>query len=154
MKKRKLHKRPRRPAPRFLGRPRELHGTLEHVDEPETIERIRAAVAICDEPEQIGPAILTYVEMANKADTARHAREVETTQEARKLLTVEQRLVMVEVRARRQAVDVAQDVFKIRKAMQRAEKGGRKPPMAVLVRLEKVEAQLDGVTDLPIQRVA
>jgi hypothetical protein len=50
MKKRHLHTRLRKPAPRFLDRPRELHGTFEHVDEPETIERIRAAVAMCDTP--------------------------------------------------------------------------------------------------------
>jgi hypothetical protein len=154
LKHRKLEKRPRRPAPQFLTKPRELHGVLSHVDTEATRERIAAAVQLCDEPEKIGPAVLSYAEMANKADSIRHRLEVETAQEIRKTLTIEQRLATVAERAKHQLVDVKQDVFLIGKALERSSKGGRKLPMAALVRLEKVEARLDGVTDLPSQRAA
>ena len=148
-KKRHLHKRPRRPAPQFLTKPRELHGVMAHVDTEATRERIAAAVQLCDEPEKIGPAIISYAETNKIYDSLRHRKAVEEARLLRKELTPDQRLEIAEKRAHEQRVDIAQDVFMIRKALERAQRGGRKVPMVALVRLEKVEARLDGVTDLP-----
>jgi hypothetical protein len=147
-KKRHLHKRGRTPAPRFLTRPRELYGTLRHVDEDETIKRIAAMTALCDEPESIGPAIISYAETNKIYDTLRHAKAVEAAREARKEITTEQRVAIAKARAKEQRCDVSHALHIIERGIERAKKGGRQVPASVIQRLEGVELLLDKPPEL------
>lgn len=157
MKKRHLHRRFLVPNARrgnglgYDNRPqRILNGTLSHVDEPATIEKIASRTAMCDEPECISDGIVSYTETAMKAATLRHAAEVQEAQEARVVLTIEQRVFNAEQRARRQHVDLGKDLHLVSKALMRARSGGRSVPEPVMRRLERVEAKLDGA---PLERL-
>lgn len=163
MKKRHLHNRKRFLAPQaragdghgYLNQPqRELHGTLQHVDEPATIEKIAACTALCDEPEAMSDDIASYAELALKAGTLRHAREAQEAQEARSLLTPEQRLRNAEIRARQRHMDISRELHIIRQMLARARAGGRTYPESALRRLERVENRLDGNPEDRIRRLA
>src|SRR4051812_37067391 len=157
MKKRHLHRRFLVPNARrgnglgYDNRPqRILNGTLAHVDEPATIEKIASRTAMCDEPECISDGIVSYTETAIKAATLRHAAEAQEARESRTVLTPEQRVTNARRRARVQRVDVSRDLHVVCQMLTRARTGGRVVPDAAMRRLESVENLLDG---RPLERV-
>jgi hypothetical protein len=129
---------------------------------PEVAERIRAAATLYDEPESIGAAVASYVEVAHKVDSLRRAREIEDMRERRRSLSLEQRMEDARQRAKRQHVDISHELHVIAKALERARRSqregavpesrdelrearrrrGLEPPAAVR-RMEAVEALLD-----------
>ena len=122
---------------------------LHEQESEETLERIRDAVSINDEPECVGPAILDgYQESARFYESLQHLAHVEAAQQARKLLSAEQRLLDAQSRAKRTHTDFSHEFHICRKMIDRAKAGGRKDPRAAIKVLEKVEAKLDGPVDL------
>ena len=118
---------------------------LHEQESPETLEKIRDAASINDEPECVGPAILDgYQESARFYESLRHLRDVEQAQQTRKLLTAEQRIKDAQARAKRTQTDFSHEFHICRKMIDRAKAGGRKEPPAAIRVLEKVEAALDG----------
>lgn len=121
--------------PRFLaplGKPR------DYVDRPE--------LAVHNEPECVGPAILDgYAEAADFHRSQQHARHVAAMQAVRPLLTADDRVRDIQRRARHAHVDLTHEVHLMRRDIDRAKAGNRKTPKRVLERLEGLEGLLDGI---------
>jgi hypothetical protein len=121
--------------PRFLA---PITKPRDYVDRPE--------LAVHGEPECIGPAIVDgYAELANFQQTLRHKQSVEAARVARPLLAAEDRLKDAERRAKHAHHNLTGEFHVLRQMLARADRGGRKAPPAALVRLERIEATLDGV---------
>lgn len=124
----------------YLGRPDRPYPPV--ADEAETAARIAEARAICDEPEAIGPAIVdAYAELGRTFDELRRKAQIEQARIARTLLTVEARIRDAQRRAKIQRMDVTSELWLIRKMLIRGNE------TAALVRVERLEARLDGVLD-------
>jgi hypothetical protein len=152
--------RPRELAREFLapnGRTASRPGRLEPHPvgtDPDVVDRVREAVALCDEPEMISRAISSeYAIVANGHQSLRHAAAVEQARETRKDLAVRHRLADAHQRAKRQHLNVSTEVHIIGKAVDKAARGRRLDPAAVTVehlspgdarRLLALEALLDG----------
>ena len=134
----------RPPKPRHLWPVRQV----DVADDDRTLERIKTATKLCDEPEAISPAILNgYTESAHFHQTIRHQQSVAEARKIRPLLKAEDRLVDAMRRAKQaHRSDLSHEFHVLKLMLERAEKGGRKPPAPALARLERVEASLDGVT--------
>jgi hypothetical protein len=123
------------PKPRFLapiGKPR------DYVDRPE--------LAVRDEPECIGPAILeSYVEVNRRLFTQQHAIDVAKAQQLRPLLDADDRVRDIQRRAKYAHVNLSHEVHIMRRDLERAKAGNRKPPARVIERCERLEGLLDGI---------
>lgn len=118
---------------------------LYEQETPETLEKIRDATDVSDEPECVGPAILDgYQESARFYESLRHLAHVEAAQQSRKMLPAEHRLRDAQARAKRTQTDLSHEFHICRKMLDRAKAGGRNEPPAAVKVLEKVEATLDG----------
>lgn len=141
-----------RPAGRFLWPPRHLPpAALEHAALRELLDqaqRVAEARAQCDEPERVDSrAIVTYAETARKHDTLRRAAEIEAARVVRATLRAEDRLRDVERRARQsRRRDLRGEVMALRGMLAREQRRGIEPApdSALVIRLERVEASLDG----------
>jgi hypothetical protein len=112
---------------------------------PETLQTIRDATRLTDEPECVGPSILdSYQESARFYESLRHLAEVEAAQQARRMQTVAQRVRDAQDRAKRTQTDFSHEFHICRKMLERAKAGGRKDPPAALRIIEKIESRLDG----------
>jgi hypothetical protein len=149
--------RPRRPAGRFLapnGRTttKPLRELPQVADEPEQVDRIREARNIRDEPECVGPAILaSYAEVNRRLMTQHVIHEVAEAQKQRHEFSPQNRLETVRQRAKHAHVDMSHPIHLVQKAIDKARLRGQPVAPAALVRLEGLEALLDGVS---IQRLA
>jgi hypothetical protein len=109
-------------------------------DEPDTLERIRSATAMCDEPEAPGRDwVDAQGELAAEHNRLRHLKAVEERRAIRATLDVEVRMRDAVHRAKRQHVDVSREMYVLARMLQ---KGSRQ---AASNRLEHLEARLDGV---------
>lgn len=121
--------------PRFLaplGKPR------NYVDHP--------GLAVRDEPECVGPAILdSYAESAAFKHAQQHAHDVAQAQAKRPLLDADDRVRDIQRRAKYARVDMAHEVCLMQRDIARAKAGNRKTPKRTLQRLEGLEALLDGI---------
>jgi hypothetical protein len=146
----------------YLSRPNRELSKATHVsedgfrdiaaDSSEVVDRIAEARSLFDEPECISGGIVSYTESANKADTLRHARDVEIARQDRQRLESEQRIRAAHERAKRQHVNVSGELHVVQKMLDRAKAGGRREPVAAIRRLEKVEETLDGVPFARLKR--
>lgn len=162
-------KRPRAPRGRFMVRPREPHPAdlasasgITYTD-PDAVALVSEAVALCDEPEFVSDAISSrYGEVANGNGAhrglhgLRHAAAVENLRDARHGLSVQHRLRDARGRAKHRHVNVSTDLHILGKALDKAARGRRLDPAAVLAehlspgdqrRLLALEARLDGVAE-------
>jgi hypothetical protein len=116
-------------------------------DEQDTVERIRDATTLRDEPECIGPAILAdYAQAALLHQSQQHALDVANMLEIRPTLEPEKRLEDIRRRARHSNVDLSRETMIMGAEITRARTGNRHIPGRVLRRMENVEALLDGLT--------
>jgi hypothetical protein len=126
---------PHQPKPRFLapiGKPR------DYVDRPE--------LAVRDEPECVGPAILdSYAESAAFRFSQQHAVDVALAQQTRQHLAADDRVRDIQRRAKYAHVDMSHEVHLMHRDIERAKAGNRKPPARVLERLQGLESLLDGI---------
>jgi hypothetical protein len=123
------------PKPRFLA---PITKTRDYVDRPE--------LAVWGEPECIGPAILNgYTESAHFHESLRHQQAVEAARVSRPLLAAEDRLLDAERRAKHAHRDMTSEFRVLRQMLTKAQRGGRQAPASALTKLEKIEADLDGV---------
>lgn len=157
---------PRRPAPRFIARPRQIP---DHVaDPPDLLDVVRAASSLCDEPEKLGPAILdSQGRDARHFDAVRYAAAIEEAQQARPALSPEARVRDAEARARVQhRNDLRGELRALGEAVARARRAqparlverddgfivSESRPLALtasaMARLERVEAALDRAPNL------
>lgn len=140
----------RRPAPRFLERPRRLPESEE--ENLELAELVAAHAALVDEPECVGPGILdAYGRDSLAVARTRHAVAVAEALVLRPALPWRARLADAERRARAHHVDVGHDLRAVRRALEAAGVGGRREPATALTRLAAVESRLD---DLDAPRAA
>jgi hypothetical protein len=117
-------------------------------DQTETVERIRSATNIADEPEAISDDIVDgYAEVAAFHHSLRHAAEVQTMREqVRPLLRAEDRLRDAERRAKQaKRRDLKGEFMALRGMLARYRQDEPKPESSVVQRLERVEAALDGL---------
>ena len=115
-----------------LGKPR------DYVDRPE--------LAVRDEPECIGPAILEdYAQVAMLHRSQQHAVDVACAQQTRPLLPPACRHADLYRRAKAAHVDLTHELHIIDRHITKARFAGRDIPGHVLIRLEGLEALLDGV---------
>jgi hypothetical protein len=115
-------------------------------DEPEQLDRIREAKNIRDEPECIGPAILTdWAEVNRRIFNQQHALDVAAARELRPMLDAEDRVRDIQRRAKYAHVDLSREVLLMRRDILRAKAGNRRPPLRVLDRCERLESLLDGI---------
>jgi hypothetical protein len=115
-----------------LGKPR------DYVDRPE--------LAVRDEPECIGPAILaSYAEVNRLIFTQQHVRDVAEAQERRPALSPDCRSRDLRRRAKVAHVDLSHELHIIDRHIVKARLAGRDVPGHVFTRLEGLEALLDGV---------
>lgn len=123
------------PKPRFLapiGKPR------DYVDRPE--------IAVHGEPECIGPAILdSYAESNAFRFAQQHQAAVLAAQKTRPLLEADDRVRDIQRRAKYAHVDLSREVHLMRRDIERAKAGNRKPPKRVLDRAAALESLLDGI---------
>lgn len=117
-------------------------------DEPETVDRIREATTIRDEPEVIcDEAILTdWSEVALLHQSKQHADDVADAQIRRPEMDPEERVKDITRRAKHAKVDLSRETFTMNVEIQRARTGGRQVPGRVLRRLESLETLLDGLS--------
>jgi len=112
-------------------------------DEPEVVEQVKAATAMCDEPEAPSPAwVDAESELAAERNRLRLLREAELKREARKGVSFESRVADAERRAKVKRWDsrmVSTEMLVVRKMWVRGSVG------AATRRLERFEARLDGV---------
>lgn len=131
------------PKPRFLapiGRAGELidDERLGYVTKPE--------LGVRGEPECIGPAILDgYAESNAFRFAQEHMAAVLAAQKTRPLLAADDRVRDIQRRAKYARVDLTHEVHLMRRDLDRAKAGNRKPPDRVLKRAEALEALLDGI---------
>jgi hypothetical protein len=116
-------------------------------DEPETVDRIREARALQDEPEVIcdDAILIDWSEVALFHQSKRHAEEVAEAQRTRPELDPEVRVAAIVGRAKQAHVDLSREVFIMRAEIKRARGGGRHVPERTIRRIEGLEALLDGV---------
>jgi hypothetical protein len=165
--------RPRRPAGRFLapnGRTRtkplreivtegEYTYDQQHAldvtrdeDRRREVEQVREARSIRDEPECVGPSILTsYADVNRRLMTQHVIHEVAEAQKQRHEYSPQNRLETVRQRAKHAHVDMSHPIHLVQKAIDKARLRGQPIAPAAVVRLEGLEALLDGVS---IQRLA
>ncbi len=143
---------PRQPAGTFLSPTGLRHTPMRKMpavaDEPETVDRIRDATTLRDEPEVItDKAILRdWGQVALLHQSQQHALDVANMQEIRPELPPEKRLEDIRRRARHSNVDLSRETMIMGAEITRARTGNRQVPGRVLRRLGTVEALLDGLT--------
>lgn len=140
----------RRLPGRFLGPTGLRYSPLRDLpviaDEKDLVDRIKAATTLRDEPECIGPAILgDWSEVKRLEQSQQHALDVANARQARPLLEVDDRIRDIERRAKYARVDMTNEVHLMRRDVDRARAGNRKPPKRVLDRCEGLEGLLDGI---------
>jgi hypothetical protein len=112
-------------------------------DPPEVAERIGEARSMCDEPEAPSRAwVDAEAELAVERNRLRLLHRAEQAQRARQFVSMENRMRDADRRAKLQHVDLTSEFFVLRKML------GRGKERAALVRLEGLEARLDGVAGL------
>lgn len=151
------------PARRFLApqaRSGNGHGYLtqpqrpypEHSDPTELArerERVAEHTRMCDEPEAPGPDIIdAQRDLARTYDRLRHHADVQQREEIRQHLTVEHRMAEAHRRAKQQRIDLSSELHACKQMLDRARKGGRTEPPALLRKLTEAEARLDHRPDL------
>jgi hypothetical protein len=115
-----------------LGKPR------DYVDRPE--------LAVRDEPECIGPAILnSYADVNRRIWTQQHVIDVAEAQERRPQLAPVHRLEDVRRRAKDAHVDLSHEIHLVQLAVDKARFRAQPVSLSALTRLEGLEALLDGV---------
>lgn len=133
------------PAPRFLARPRQDVPSID--GNPDMVERMREATALCDEPEMIGPAILDPKSdrdrMAKAQAFALKVQALAEAAEARPELPVRARIMDVRRRAKRHHVDLSHELHILEQALDRAQAGGRRFPGGQEARLGRLEELMD-----------
>lgn len=114
---------------------------------PETLERIKDATSITDEPECVSGAWLDfYAESARFYESIQHDAQIQAAQLARKELPIEARMADAQRRAKMQKIDMSHEFHIARKALERARRGGGKQDK-VIARMERIEARLDRPAD-------
>lgn len=109
-------------------------------------EVARAALTFRDEPEQVGPRWLEdYAQVADLHRSQQHAKDVAAAQVLRPLLDVDDRVRDIQRRAKYAHVNLSHEVHIMQRDIERAKRGGRAAPIAVMNRCEKLEALLDGI---------
>jgi hypothetical protein len=142
--------RPRQPRRRFLS-PTGVRSTPMRelpiaADEPEMIDRIKAATSIRDEPEVIGPAILnSYAESNAFKHTQQHMADVLAAQQIRPAIEAEDRLKDIHRRAKHARVDLSHEIGIMRRDLDKARQRGAQPKPHTLHRLTNIEGLLDGI---------
>lgn len=141
------------PARRFLaaqGRAGNGHGYLSHperdypivADPPDVVARIGEARAMCDEPEAPSQAwVDAESELAAERNRLRLLKQAEQARKDRECISMENRMRDAQRRAKMRHVNLGREFFVMRKMLDRGNEG------AALLRLEAVEARLDGVAD-------
>jgi hypothetical protein len=133
---------PRRPPGRFLA-PKARGDEHGYVAD--------SRLGMRDEPEAIGPAILDgYAEGNAFRFAQQHAADVLAAQTLRPLLRAEDRLRDAERRAKQsKRRDLKGEFAALRGMLDREQRRGvePRPQSALLVRLERVEATLDGIDE-------
>lgn len=103
-------------------------------------------MAMSHEPECVGPAILDgYREAASFHRTQQHVLAVTQARVARPQLHPAARITDIERRAKDAHRNLTGELHVMRQILQRAQRGNRKPPQALITRIERAEASLDGV---------
>lgn len=127
--------------------PRELP---EVADEPSTVERIRDAASIRDEPEAVSsawangrPWLRENAKDARRRHTEHRTADVGQRRVIRDQLDMEDRMKDAQRRAKRHHVDVSHELHVLGKMLERARNGGRKEPPSAVKRMAKLEARLD-----------
>lgn len=124
------------PKPRFLAPAARVGDGHGYVDRPE--------MAMRDEPECVGPAIVNaQTELAEKYNALRHAAWVAQAQEDRAKLSVPHRIADVRRRAKARHIDMAHELHVTLKMYERGNEA------AARARVEGLEAQLDGPVEIP-----
>jgi hypothetical protein len=101
-------------------------------------------LAMRDEPEAIGPAIVDgYAEVAAFHRSQQHAKDVAAMQTLRPLLKAEDRLKDIHRRAKHSHVDLSHEIHIMERDLKRAREKGKDAPKRTLERLGKVESLLD-----------
>lgn len=147
--------RSRKPAGRFLapnGRTtrkplREVPSRGVHEeDRRREVELVATHTDHRDEPEQIGEAILEDWEQVRRLHMSQqHAIEVAAAQKLRPMLELDDRVRDIQRRAKQGGYDLKRETALMRRDIERAKAGNRKPPARVEDRCERLEALLDGV---------
>ena len=110
-------------------------------DEPDVVDRIRSATSMCDEPEAPSAAwVDAEAELAAERNRLRLLKLAETARGIRQTLTIENRMRDAHRRAKLKHIDVSREFYVMRKMIARGNE------TAASQRLEKLEAQLDGVS--------
>jgi hypothetical protein len=153
--------RPRRPAGRFLapnGRTRnkplrEVPSLGAHEEDVRReAELVASHTDPRDEPEGVGPAILTsYAEVSRRLLTQHVINEVAEAQERRPESTPQNRLDTVRQRAKHAHVDMSHPIHLVQRAIDKARLREQPVNPSAVTRLEGLEALLDGVS---IKRLA
>jgi hypothetical protein len=111
-----------------------------------------AIMGMRDEPECVGPAVLdSYAEVNARILTQHLVLEVAQAQERRPALSPQNRLDTIHQRAKHAHVDLSHPIHLVQKAIDKARLREQPVAAVALVRLEGLEALLDGVS---IQRLA
>lgn len=141
---------PKQPAGRFMGpngtRYKPLRDCPIVADEPEVVDRIRAATSTRDEPEMLGPAILdSYAESNAFKHAQQHMADVLAAQQIRPLLAAEDRIKDIHRRAKHARVDLSHELGIMNRDLEKARKRGADPKPHTLHRISNLEGLLDGI---------
>ncbi len=105
--------------------------------------------ALDREPECVGPAILeSYAQINARIYTQQHALEVAAAQQRRPELTPQNRHDDLHRRAKHAHVDLSHELHLVQRAIDKARMRDQPVSPAVLDRLERLEALMDGVSVL------
>lgn len=111
-------------------------------DEQHVVERIASASDIRDEPEApSGAWVDAESELAAERNRVRLLRQAEQAQQDRQSITVENRMRDAHRRAKMKHVDCSREFMVLRKML------GRGKDVDAVMRLELLEARLDGVSE-------
>lgn len=109
-------------------------------DPPDVVEKIRTATAMCDEPEAPSAAwVDAEAELAAERNRLRLLKLAETARGIRQTLTIENRMRDAHRRAKLKRIDLTGEFHIMRMMLDRGKEAD------ATVRLERVEARLDGV---------
>lgn len=112
-------------------------------DEPDVVERIASCTSTADEPEAPSRAwVDANSELAAERNRLRLLKRAEEAREARRHVPIEGRIKAAQHKAKLRRMDVSREFFVIRKMFEHSNE------KAATLRLERLEARLDGVDAL------
>jgi hypothetical protein len=115
-------------------------------DEPDTIQRIRDATTLRDEPEAASDAwVACLADINRRLMSQQIIRDVAEAQKTRPAITPQNRLDTVHQRAKQAHVDMSHPIHLVQRAIDKARLREQPVAPSALDRLEGLEALLDGV---------